>query len=108
MILIPMADQNDFVVEAALEDMTYFLRFSWNSEAEIWVMSIENAENELIIQGVVLVPNVALLAPIRRLELPPGEFIAYCENPLEILDRNSFILGRVLLYYMSEEEYAAL
>lgn len=108
MIPIPLVDQNDFVLEAALEDIIYFLRFSWNDEAQFWVMSIQNANNEQVLQGVVLVLNVALLTQFRTLAVPPGEFIAYAENPLEVLDRNAFISGRALLYYMTEEEYAAL
>lgn len=108
MIPLPMADQNDFVLEASLEDVTYFLRFSWNDEAQIWVMSIQNSDDELILQGVVLVPNVALLTQFRTKAIPPGEFIAYAENPLEVLDRNAFTSGRAVLYYMTEEEYAAL
>ena len=61
MITIPMLDQNSFVVEASLDDLTYFLRFDWNSEAQIWVMGISNANNEAVLQGVVLLSNTPLL-----------------------------------------------
>lgn len=108
MIVLPLIDQNDFVLEANLDDITYFLRFSWNSEAEIWVMGIENANNEIILQGVVLVANVALLAQFRSFDLPAGEFIAYVDNDLATIGRNSFLDGTAVLYYMTEAEYAAL
>lgn len=108
MIPIPLVDENDFILEAPLEERTYFLHFSWNSEGRFWVMGVNNANSDTVLQGIVLVPNVALLATYRTYELPPGEFVAYAENPLEQLDRDSFITGRATLYYLTEAEYAAL
>lgn len=108
MMQIALVDQNDFLLEAALDDITYFLRFSWNSEAQIWVMGVQNARNELVLQGVALVPNVALLGQFRTLSLPRGEFVVYAADPLEVLDRASFTSGRAVLYYLTEAEYAAL
>lgn len=108
MITIPMIGQNDFLLEAALDDVTYFLHFSWNSEAEFWVMGIQNANNDVVLQGVVLVPNVALLNQFKTHAVPRGEFVAYAENPLERLGRDSFTSGRAVLFYMTEAEYAAL
>jgi hypothetical protein len=105
---IPLIDENDFLLEATLEDVTYFLHFSWNSEARFWVMGIRNANSDVLIQGVVMAPNVALLAYYRAYALPPGEFVAYAEDMGAALDRDSFRDGRAVLFYLTEAEYAAL
>ena len=108
MIPIPLIDANDFLLEATLEDVTYFLHFSWNSEAEFWVLGVQNANNAVLIQGVVMVPNAALLTYYRAYALPPGEFVAYQEDMTASLNRSSFRDGRAMLYYLTEDEYADL
>lgn len=47
MIVIPVLDANDSLTEVELDGITYFLRLSCNSEAELWALSIENVYNEL-------------------------------------------------------------
>lgn len=108
MIQIPMVDQNDFLVEAALDGVTYYLRFSWNSEAQIWVMGIQNSENLVLMQGVVLVPNVALLTQFRTLDLPAGEFVAYMDDDYKDVGRDSFLTDDAKMFYIPGEEYASL
>lgn len=107
MIKIPLIDQNDFIVEAALEGATYFLHFSWNSEVGYWVMSIESAFNEAILSGVVLSPNTPLLKSFHHTAVPPGEFIAYVDDrTTQRIGRNDFLSGKAALYYLTEEEHA--
>lgn len=101
-------DQNDYLIECELDDQTFFLRLSWNSEAGIWVMGIEDANENTILQGVVLVANSWLLQQFRRLALPLGDFIVYSPNPNEIIDRAAFLDGRATLYYVTQEEYQNL
>lgn len=108
MITIPMLDQNSFVVEASLDDLTYFLRFDWNSEAQIWVMGISNANNEAVLQGVVLLSNTPLLTQFRHLSVPAGEFIVLAEDPEMVVDRHCFLNRHATLYYLLEEEVASL
>ncbi len=107
MIKIPMRDQNSFVIEAGLEDVTFFLRFDWNSEDGIWVMGLANARNEDIIRGLVLVPNTPLLEQFRHLAVPAGEFVAYANDDLQI-GRDTLLTGAAALYYLTEAEVAAL
>lgn len=108
MIEIPFVDQNDFITEAALEDVTYFLRFSWNTEGQFWVMGIQDSQRGSLLQGVLLVPNVALLPQFRAWDVPPGEFVAYMDNDFGQIDRYSFLNGQATLWYLTEAEYAAL
>jgi hypothetical protein len=107
-IQLPLIDENDFLLEAVLDDITYFLRFSWNSEAAIWVLGIEDANKVDVLQGVVLVPSVALLVNFRHYAVPAGEFVAYSDNDLAQIGRQSFLDGTFQLYYLTKAEYAAL
>lgn len=108
MIPIPFIDQNSFVIEAGLEEMTYFLRFDWNSEAQMWTMAIQNARNEALLQGVVLVPNTPLLEQFRHLAVPPGEFIVYAEDDNLRIGRDTLLAESATLYYLTEAEVGAL
>lgn len=108
MIQIPMRDQNSFVIEAGLEDVTFFLRFDWNSETGIWVMGIVNARNEDIIRGLALVPNTPLLEQFRHLAVPAGEFVVYANDDDLQVGRDTFLAGTAALYYLTEAEVAAL
>lgn len=106
MQLIRPFDQNDYLIECELDDQTFFLHLSWNSEAGIWVMGVEDANETAILQGVVLVANSWLIQQFRGLSaLPPGDFIVYSPNPNEIIDRDAFLEGRAFLYYVTQEEY---
>lgn len=108
MIKIPLIDQNSFVIEAGLDGMTYFLRFDWNSEAQIWTMAIQNARNEAVLQGVVLLPNMPLTEQFRHLALPPGEFVVYAEDDNLRIGRETFLTDGATLYYLMEAEVGAL
>lgn len=108
MIKIPLIDQNSFVIEAALDELTYFLRFDWNSEAQFWTMAIQNARNEAVLRGVVLVSNTPLLQQFRHLDVPAGEFVVVADDPDMAIDRNCFLNGRANFYYLTENEVAAL
>lgn len=109
MIRLNMVDQNDFIIEADLEGVTYFLRFSWNSEAGIWVMHVENSLNEAILSGLVLAPNVGLSRGFHYLGMPPGEFVAYTDDRTkQRIGRDDFITEKAIMYYVLEAELAAL
>jgi len=108
MIKIPLVDQNSFVIEASLDGATYFLRFDWNSEAEIWVLGLQDASTASVLQGVVLVPNSPLLEQFRHLAVPPGEFVVDAQDDNLQLGRDSFLTGQATLYYVGEDEYGAL
>lgn len=106
MIPIKAFDQNDYLVECELDDQLFFLHFSWNSEAEIWVLGIEDANEQAILQGVVLVANSWLLQQFKILALPAGDMFVYARNPNEIIDRTAFLEGRARLYYVPAAELA--
>lgn len=106
MITIPVIDANDSLTEVELEGRTYFLRLSWNSEAELWGLSVENANNEIIIAGIALVANTPLLDQYRHLDLPPGDFVALAPDGQESITRENLPDGDVVLVYVTAEEIA--
>lgn len=108
MIEIPLVDQNSFVIEVSLEGASYFLSFNWNSEAQIWVLGLQDAHTKSILSGLVLVPNTALLEQFRHLNVPPGEFVVDVQDEKLQLTRSSFLSGQATFFYLSRQEYGAL
>ena len=106
MQVIPVIDANDSLTEVELEGRTYFLRLSWNSEAELWVLGIENANNEIIIAGIALVVDTPLLSQYRHLALPPGDFVALSSDGNEVISREDLPAGDVALIYLTAEDVA--
>ena len=98
MIHIELIDQNDFIVEVDLDGFVYFLHFGWNSECQFWTLAIEDANSELVMSGICVMPNVDLLAQARTLRVPIGVLMAYSESGAA-LDRDSFVDGRAALIY---------
>lgn len=76
MIRIPVLDVNDSLLEIELEGDVFFLRMSWNSEGEFWVLALEDYARNIILAGIRVVPNVPLLSMFRHLALPLGEIYA--------------------------------
>lgn len=104
MNIIPVIDANDSLLEAELDGRTFFLNMSWNSEAALWTLSIENADNELVVASILLAPNVPLLAPYRHLSVPEGEIVAVLENDQDIIGRDDFVSGIAKLIYVSVDD----
>lgn len=106
MIVIPVPDANDSLTEVELDGITYFLRVSWNSEAELWSMAIENAYNEVIVAGICVVPDTPLLAGYRHLAVPAGELVALAPDRRDTVSRAALPAGDVALAYVNAEEVA--
>jgi hypothetical protein len=109
MILIPVIDANDSQIEVVLDGDTYFLRMSWNSEGEFWVMSLEDYRNNLVLGGVLVVPDVPLLQLFRHLSLPRGQlWCVLLDDMRGTLRRTDFADGSAELVYVAEGEDATV
>lgn len=110
MLKIPVLDANDSLTEVELDGLTYFLRLSWNSEAELWALSIENAYNEIIVAGIAVIPDTPLLGAYRHLAVPAGELVALAPDRRDTVGRGALAAGDVALIYVDAEEmtYVAL
>lgn len=104
MIQIPVLNANDSLTEVELDGLTYFLRLSWNSEAELWVLSIENAYNEIIVAGIAVMPDTPLLGAYRHLEVPAGELVALVPDRRNTVGRDALAAGDVVLIYVDAED----
>lgn len=98
-VKIPFSDQNDFIVEAELDEMTCFLHLAWNDDESMWTLSLENAENDVILSGIRLVSDWPLLGRFRHLAVPKGEMVVVAVDN-EPLGRQSFIDGSAELVYL--------
>jgi hypothetical protein len=101
---IPVLDTNDSLTEVVLDERTFFLHLSWNSEAELWAFSIENAYNELIIAGITVVPDSPLLDRYRHLPVPAGELVAVTPGGRDTISRLALPSGDVALVYIEAAE----
>ncbi len=106
MIVIPLIDANDSLTEVELEGVTYFLQLSWNSEAALWTLSIENAYNEVVVAGIALVPDSLLLSGYRHLAVPAGELLAMTPDRRDVISRAALYSGEVALVYVESTEVA--
>ncbi|CAG9173056.1 phage baseplate plug protein [Cupriavidus respiraculi] len=104
MFTIPVLDANDSLAEVVLDDRTFFLRLSWNSEAELWALTIENANNEVVIAGVAVVPDTRLLNRFRHLDVPAGELVALTPDGRDHISREALPAGEVALVYLDEQD----
>lgn len=106
MFAIPTIDANDQLLEVELDVETFFIRLSWNSEGSFWAMEIQNYNQETLVAGIVVVPNVPLLARFHYLDVPPGELLALVLGDDAGIARDGFIRGQAELVYVSAAEMA--
>lgn len=105
MIRIPVLDANDSLLEIELEGDVFFLRMSWNSEGEFWVLALEDYARNVILAGVRVVPNTPLLAMFRHLALPLGEIYAVLlDDTREDLLRTDFADDSAELVYVESTD----
>lgn len=107
MILIPLIDANDQLVEARLDDKAYHLTVSWNEECGRWTMSVRDLNSDAMVSGIALVPSYPLLRQVRRVEMPPGEFLVDAP-PASAMGRDAFASGSAYLWYLSRDDVEEL
>ncbi|MCQ9124367.1 phage baseplate plug family protein [Rodentibacter caecimuris] len=104
MFTIVLADKNDFITEVNLDDEVFFLHFSWNDTIGFWSLAIENAYNDELVSGIVILPERPLIELVRRDELPLGELIVVREDNLPFVGRDDFVNGKAALIYIGVDE----
>ncbi len=80
---LPLYSNSLYSYETDLDDESFTLTFRWNSRLDFYVMDIENAEEEYIIQGVPLVPSYPLLLQYSLSELEGDMFLVPYETSSE-------------------------
>ena len=104
MLIIPFNNAGSWREQIQLDNVIYFLNFTWNALNEFWVMNILNRNEEPLILGIKIVPNYPLLSTYTVDGMPAGNII--CQNivntPEEI---KRFDIGQKfeLVYYFEGE-----
>lgn len=104
MIIIPIPNHNDSLLEVELDEEIFFLHFSWNSTGGFWTMAVENAYNDEVISGIPLLPNRLLLSQFTGEELPIGDFMVVREDNLQALGREDFFAEKASLIYLEADD----
>lgn len=112
MISLSMYDANDFVTSAMLDGNPYKLHFSWNDHVPQWTVDVLSNNNEEIVRGIPVVPNLPLFSFYRRYNLPLGELMAIVVNQDEpdnqAVGRQDFLNGKFTMVYVPKDEVNAI
>jgi hypothetical protein len=105
MISIPVLDVNDSQIEVELSEQTFFLRMSWNSEGEFWVMSLEDYAHNLLVAGARVTANGELLGMFRQYGVPPGTlWCVLMDDTRDDVMRTDFADDSAFLVYLEPGE----
>ena len=104
MLIIPFNDNGSWREQIQLDNIVYFLNFTWNGLNEFWTMDILNRNEEPLILGIKIVPNYPLLSTYTVEGMPPGNII--CQNIVNTTDEiKRFDIGQKfeMVYYFEGE-----
>jgi len=108
-------DSPNVTLGYSLDGADYFLRFEWNMRAG-WFMGMDDSEREVIFSPRALVIGVDMLSSVRYdSRTPPGVLVAI--DLTDSLDKPRYkdlvsgssmqdLQGKVIVLYMSQEEFA--
>ena len=95
---ISVPDLHDSFSRVVLDNIQYLIRFTYNSNADIWTFGLYTTQKEPIIEGVRVVPQFPLTLHIVDDRMPDGVFGAY--SKLDTIGRRDFIEGRARFAYI--------
>jgi hypothetical protein len=105
-ILIPVMNANSQAIEAVLDDELYYLILNWNTTNESWTLDIRNANYEVLIYGVAMIPNYPITLQFWGYAMPPGQlYVLYPKDRNGPIPRNGFEpeQGYEFVYVTAEE-----
>lgn len=107
MIVIDLANSNDFVTQVTLDSVIYRIHMAWSGDD--WTMDIRDADNNDIIRGIMVRANFPLLLPYsRHLTSLRGQIMAIVNDGNAEITRDCFIKGRAKLVYVTANEVEAI
>jgi hypothetical protein len=104
-ILVP--NENDSIVNIALEGKKYSLHFAWNSIGEFWTLEIMDDAGNSLVCSIKMVSNYPLLNQYKNHKFPPGEFMVVSDTT-ERPGREDFENGSAVFMYVESGEIDAL
>lgn len=102
MITINFADGNDVVFSVPLDDVKYKIRMCWNHEGGFWALHLWDANDNVILANMRVVPNFPMLMNHHVDKAPRGELMALTKKGIT---RDSFQDGSATLVYCTEQEF---
>lgn len=109
MIIIPtQLGISAFDISLSLDNVTFNLRFIWNSRENEWYMDIRDVDNISLILAVKLVFDYNMLAAYESIEgLPLGIFVFIQSSPDAVKTSENFGTDFLLTYFDQSEVLAA-
>ena len=90
---ISVPDRNDSIMRVNLDEVYYNLRLTWNAYGVFWMLSIYDAEMNIILGMARLVPGTIWNFYYQTQGGPPG--VLGVETEQETIGRNDFVDGKV-------------
>lgn len=99
-LVVPTSAIPDYVERVTLDDVSYVLRFRWNTRGEMWFLDIFDADNNPLVYGRPCLVGNDLIAHLHHVEgMPPGELVPFDTTDRQV-DPGLLDFGRrVLLLY---------
>lgn len=107
MILIPTISTGDlyeYSFGATLDGTIYTLKLSWNERMDHWFLSMYTVDDEIVIEGVMVINGVDLLRSCVETARPPGQLFAVPTDRRQAHAGIDGLGSRVQLYYRPEAE----
>lgn len=97
----------DFEIRVPLDDVTYLMRFRWNTRANAWYLDLSDVDGNLIVGGRKIVVDEFLLDQYLSRAVPQGVITAFDTTRRQIDPGSEDFGTRVLLYYLDVEGVSA-
>lgn len=75
MQIIPFSEPGSWQQQIALSDKVYLLNFTWNSLNEYWLMDIADGNSNVLVYGIVIVPNYNISDQFVVAGMPLGDIV---------------------------------
>lgn len=95
-------NESRFEIRTSLDDVEYVLYFYWNSRAQLWNLDFKDANNEALVNGIVLTVDREVLSQFVKIGMPSGKLVLF-DTSLKHVECGEDELGdRCKLLYITE------
>lgn len=88
MLYITVPDMNDSMSRLSINNVEYYLRFTYNEKYDFWSFGLYDENYEPIIAMTRIVPNFPILQFYTETDIPDGIF--GCISDIDTVGRNAF------------------
>lgn len=103
--ILQVLDENSQAIEASLDGTSFYIVLDWNQFGGYWTMAIRNANYQMLLDGISLVPNYPLTYQFRYEEMPAGElFVGTAQFRSGPIPRDGFSSGVYQFIYITQQD----